>query len=74
VDHLQDPAAAVVLCELDEKGATQLVRPDRAALARWLDRYRGLGDIRAAGHQRSVMQDTPLPKLHLRSGGRRRKG
>jgi predicted ATPase len=74
VDHLQDPAAAVVLCELDEKGATQLVRPDRVALSRWLDRYRGLGDIRAAGHQRSVMQDTPLPKLHLRSGGRRRKG
>jgi predicted ATPase len=74
VDHLQEPAAAVVLCELDDKGTTQIVRPNPAALARWLDRYRGLGDIRAAGHQRSVMQVRPLPKLRVGSAARHRKG
>jgi predicted ATPase len=74
VDHLQDPASAVVLCELDEKGATQIARTDPAALARWLDRYRGLGDIRAAGHQRSVMQVGPLPKQRMDLAARRKKG
>jgi predicted ATPase len=55
LDGLTDPAKSVVLCELDERGATRLVRPDAEALARWLERYRGLGDIRSAGHAASVM-------------------
>ena len=74
VDHLQDPAGSVVLCDLDERGATRLVRPDRPALTRWLERYRGLGDIRAAGHQRSVMQQPLLPKLRLSRTAHRRRG
>ena len=74
VDQLQDPAGSVVLCDLDERGATRLVRPDRSALDRWLERYRGLGDIRAAGHQRSVMEQPPLPKLPVGQAARRRKG
>ncbi|WP_434043668.1 MULTISPECIES: AAA family ATPase [Sorangium] len=55
LDGLSDPARSVVLCSLDERQATQLVRPDPAALERWLERYRGLGDIRAAGHAASVL-------------------
>ncbi len=55
LDGLTDPAKSVVLCALDERGTTRLVRPDREALAKWLERYRGLGDIRSAGHAASVM-------------------
>ncbi|MFT3768722.1 MAG: AAA family ATPase [Minicystis sp.] len=55
LDGLSDPAKSVVLCELDERGATRLVRPDAEALAKWLERYRGLGDIRGAGHAASVL-------------------
>lgn len=57
LDALPDPAESAVLCELDkERGATQLVTPDRKALERWLEKYRGLGDIRSAGHEASVMK------------------
>jgi len=56
LDGLSDPAKAAVLCELDEKRATQLIRPDPKALALWLERYRGLGDIRSAGHEASVLK------------------
>ncbi len=52
---LTDPARSVVLCELDEDRATRLVRPDPKALERWLQRYRGIGDIRSAGHEASIM-------------------
>lgn len=56
LDCLTDPAASVVLCELDERTrSTRLVRPDREALDAWLEGYRGLGDLRGAGHQASVM-------------------
>jgi predicted ATPase len=55
LDGLTDPARSVVLCELDDRGATHLIRPDPEALAKWLERYRGLGDIRSAGHAASVM-------------------
>lgn len=55
LDGLTDPAKSVVLCALDDRGTTRLVRPDREALAKWLERYRGLGDIRSAGHAASVM-------------------
>ena len=58
LDGLRDSAKTVVLCELDERRATRLVRPDRKALASWMERYRGLGDIRSAGHQRSVLTKT----------------
>jgi predicted ATPase len=55
LDGLSDPAQSVVLCELDESQTTRLFRPDPGALARWLERYRGLGDIRSAGHEASVL-------------------
>lgn len=56
LDGLSEPAKSVVLCELDEKRATRLIRPDPKALALWLERYRGLGDIRSAGHEASVLK------------------
>lgn len=57
LDALSSPADAVVLTELDERGDTRLLRPDAARLARWLEEYRGIGDLRAAGHVASVMRD-----------------
>jgi predicted ATPase len=58
LDGLTDPARSVVLCALDERGATRLARPDPQALAKWLERYRGLGDLRGAGHAASVLTKT----------------
>lgn len=58
LDELADAAASAVLCELDEQRATRLRKPDASVLARWMERYRGLGDLRAAGYESSVMQPT----------------
>jgi predicted ATPase len=55
LDGLSEPARSVVLCELDEKQATRLYRPDPRMLEKWMERYRGLGDIRGAGHEASVL-------------------
>jgi ABC-type polar amino acid transport system ATPase subunit len=57
LDALQDPAASVVLCELNERRETQLRRPSREALARWLERYRGLGDLRSEGYEAHVFEE-----------------
>jgi predicted ATPase len=54
LDGLRDPARSVVLCELDEHDKTRLLRPNAEALERWLERYRGLGEIRGAGHEASI--------------------
>lgn len=55
LDGLSEPVRSVVLCQLDEQRKTRFLRPDEEALERWLKRYRGFGDIRAAGHESSVM-------------------
>lgn len=55
LDGLSNPADSVVVCELDEKRATRLRRLDKTALADWLTDYRGIGDIRSAGHIASVL-------------------
>ncbi len=55
LDCLSEPARSVVLCEIDNELATRLVRPDAERLAEWLRDYRGLGDIRGAGHAQSVL-------------------
>jgi predicted ATPase len=55
LDGLTNPARSVVLCELAPKQATYLLRPSPRALARWLERYRGIGDIRSAGHEASIL-------------------
>jgi predicted ATPase len=55
LDALEHPEESAVLCRLDRDRATRLLRPDGAALALWLERYRGLGDLRGAGYERHVM-------------------
>lgn len=55
LDGLSDPARSVVLCDLDEHQATRLYRPEPRVLEKWLERYRGLGDLRGAGHEASVL-------------------
>jgi predicted ATPase len=55
LDAVQDPAKSIVICELDSKRATRLVRPDPTVLAKWLDDYRGFGDIRSTGLQDAVL-------------------
>jgi predicted ATPase len=60
LDALRNPSDSVVLCVLDDKRHTQIVRPDRVELEKWLVEYRGLGQIREAGHDQSVMTRVQL--------------
>jgi predicted ATPase len=55
LDSLPDPASAVLVCELDSQYRTRLRQLDAAQLEKWMKRYRGLGNIRAAGQLRSVV-------------------
>ena len=62
LDGLCTPAESAVLCRLDPATATsprttRLVRPNREALDEWLQTYRGLGDLRAAGVENVVMTE-----------------
>lgn len=61
LDALAAPARSSVLCELDDHYATQLVRPDPESLARWLEDYRGLGELRAAGYENVVFPTLVSP-------------
>ncbi|NLI01006.1 MAG: AAA family ATPase [Chthonomonadales bacterium] len=54
LDALTRPEDSVVLCELDASRATRLRRPDSDALARWLEDYRGIGELRAEGYEPHV--------------------
>lgn len=54
LDAVAEPGSTVVLCDLDEQHGARLRRPDRAMLAQWLERYRGLGAIRAEGYEPHV--------------------
>lgn len=54
-------AASSVLCDLDEHYATRPVRPDPASLERWLEGYRGLGELRAAGYENVVFPTLETP-------------
>ena len=54
LDALTEPATSTVLCDLDEHHATRLGRPDPESLERWLEDYRGLGELRAAGYENVV--------------------
>lgn len=54
LDALESPEKSVVLCDLDEKAALRLLRPDRRKLDLWLENYRGLGSLRAEGYDAAV--------------------
>jgi predicted ATPase len=55
LDDLPEPAACVRVCEIDPEYRTQLRQLDAAQLAKWTERYRGLGDIRASGLMSAVI-------------------
>lgn len=57
LDGLSEPAASIVLCELDSDRATNIARPDPALLEKWLVKYRGFGDLRAEGLEEKVLGD-----------------
>ena len=61
LDALTEPVRSSVLCELDEHHATRLVRPDPASLSSWLEDYRGLGELRAAGYEHVVFPTLENP-------------
>lgn len=56
LDGLSDPASQAAICALDQHGATQIERLDADRLGRWLEDYRGLGELRADGELGSVLQ------------------
>jgi len=60
LDSLSEPARATVLCDLDEQRRLRLRRPDKVQLERWLEKYRGLGQLRAEGYDQLVF---PPPKV-----------
>jgi predicted ATPase len=57
LDALPDPLQSVVLCELNRDRETELRRPNKEALERWLQHYRGLGDMRAGGVDKLVVTE-----------------
>ena len=56
LDALADPARSVRVCEL-EAGATHLRQLDESALRRWMERYRGVGHLRAEGYLPGLLRD-----------------
>lgn len=60
LDGLSDPAAQAAICNLDEQGATRIERLDADRLGRWLEDYRGLGELRADGELGSVLRHPSL--------------
>src|ERR1035437_2856458 len=58
LDALTDPAASVVLCELDEQRAVTLLRPDKEKLCSWLEQYRGIGQIRSEGYESQIFRSS----------------
>lgn len=59
LDFLSEPARSTMLCDLDEQRRLRVRRPDPALLERWLNQYRGLGQLRAEGYDELVF---PLPR------------
>jgi len=55
LDGLSEPAASIVLCELNAQRATEIARPDPELLEKWLIKYRGFGELRAEGLEGTVL-------------------
>jgi predicted ATPase len=54
LDGLKEPAGSARLLSLDEERATRIAQPDPQALMQWLERYRGLGNLRSEGYEDTV--------------------
>lgn len=61
LDCVPDPVTSVVLCDLDERGALRVRRPDAEALARWLEKYQSIGRVVAEGYTAHLFEE-PLGK------------
>jgi predicted ATPase len=64
LDGLSDPGGSAVLCRLKVSSVgteAELVRPDPDGLAKWLERYKGLGDLRAEGMEDVIMRSIDEP-------------
>jgi predicted ATPase len=55
LDGLSEPAASIVLCNLNATRATEIARIDPDALEKWLTKYRGFGELRAEGLEESTI-------------------
>lgn len=58
LDALGNPAASVVLCELDENRAVTLSRPDPQVLESWMETYKGVGQIRSEGYESHLFRSS----------------
>lgn len=58
LDALGNPAASVVLCELDENRAVTLSRPDPKVLESWMETYKGIGQIRSEGYESHLFRSS----------------
>lgn len=58
LDALASPVEAVRVCEL-AAGSTAVRDLDAAALTTWLERYRGVGHLRAEGYLSALLADGP---------------
>lgn len=56
LDGLEDPASSTLVLEA-EHSSTQVLSLDPPRLKSWLERYRGLGDIRGAGNLSQVLAE-----------------
>lgn len=56
LDALSEPAKSVRVCELRD-GQTRLRQLDEPALRTWMERYRGVGQLRSEGHLPALLTD-----------------
>ena len=57
LDTLQDPVGAVRVCELEGRDRQLRLRQlDAGALPGWLEEFRGVGELRAAGHLSQLLK------------------
>ncbi len=71
LDFIPEPSRKVALCALDRSTrTTTLRRPDPEVLARWLERYRGVGEIRAEGFEGLAFKATPVSEGASGGGSR----
>lgn len=61
LEMLDDPAEAVRVCALDERGRASASRVDPVELPKWLDHYGDFGKLRAAGYLSRVLLPAPQP-------------
>ncbi len=62
LEMLDDPAEAVRVCALDDRGRATVSRVDPVELPKWLEHYGDFGRLRAAGYLSRVLLAAPEPR------------